>query len=325
MTLLNKIIILFYKAVESRIWFASITVIILILLLALTVNSAREKDMVELFSRQQLANVQNTATRMADIFSQVGKNIALFSRFDPQLKISSEEFDNYCKILSSGWENTLNAIVLFDAAGKIKSIYPKDTLPAINLSEHFKILQKKQKQYLSLALPEKSRAVGLKQKTDWYLVIGYPVWRQDGNFSGAWMVSFSLSAVVDKYEKQTKNNGLGDLWLIDEKQQIIIHPDSAFIGKNIKDLLKIVNGAKIDFSSEKGDYFEALVRQNDKKQQRSIIAYYPLQAGGKKWFLLVASPYSKVISPVRKTFAYTLFSFIIAYSGSCCCQYVFCL
>ncbi|MCK7507379.1 MAG: hypothetical protein MZV70_27290 [Desulfobacterales bacterium] len=35
---------------------ASITVIILILLLALTVNSAREKDMVELFSRQQLAN-----------------------------------------------------------------------------------------------------------------------------------------------------------------------------------------------------------------------------------------------------------------------------
>ena len=84
MTFLSKINNLLHKAVEARIWFASITVIILILLLALTVNSAREKDMVEFFSRQQLANVQNTATRMADIFSQVEKNVALFSRFDPQ-------------------------------------------------------------------------------------------------------------------------------------------------------------------------------------------------------------------------------------------------
>ena len=100
--------------------------IILILLLALTVNSAREKDMVEFFSRQQLANVQNTATRMADIFYQVGKNIALFSHFDPQVKISSEEIDSYYKILSSGWESTLNAIVLLDAEGKIKSIYPQN-------------------------------------------------------------------------------------------------------------------------------------------------------------------------------------------------------
>ena len=68
MTLFSKINKLYHKAVEARIWLASITVIILILLLALTVNSAREKDMVEFFSRQQLAHVHNTATRMADIF-----------------------------------------------------------------------------------------------------------------------------------------------------------------------------------------------------------------------------------------------------------------
>ena len=58
------------------------------------------------------------------------------------------------------------------------------------------------------------------------------------------MVSFSLSAVVDKYEKQTRNNELGELWLIDEKQQIIIHPNSAFIGKNIKDLIEQWRGSE---------------------------------------------------------------------------------
>ena len=307
MTLFSKINNLFHKAIEARIWLASIAVIILILLLALTVNSAREKDMVDLFSRQQLANVQNTATRMADIFLQVGKNVALFSHFDPQLKISSEEIDSYYKILSSGWESTFNTVVLFDAAGKIKSIYPRNTYPAINLSDHFKIIQKEQKQYLGLALPERSRAVSLKQKMDRYLVVGCPLRRQDGKFAGAWIVSFSLSAVVDKYEKKTRNNELGDLWLIDEKQQIIIHPDSAFIGKNIKDLLINGKGAQIDFSSAKGDYFEAVVRQSDKKQQRSVVAFYPLQAGDKKWVLFVVAPYSQVISPVRKTFVYTIF------------------
>jgi len=45
-TLFAKIKFLFYQAVKLRIWFASVTVIILFLLLALTVNSAREKDIV---------------------------------------------------------------------------------------------------------------------------------------------------------------------------------------------------------------------------------------------------------------------------------------
>ena len=110
---------------KIRIWLASVTVIILILLLALTVNHAREKDMVELFSRQQLSSAQNTAARMSDIFSQVEKNVSLFSRFDSQTKISSAEVDRDFKMLYSGWENFLSAIVLFDDQGQIMRILPK--------------------------------------------------------------------------------------------------------------------------------------------------------------------------------------------------------
>ena len=294
-----------------RIWFASVTVIILIVLLALTVNHAREKDMVELFSRQQLAYAQSTAARMADIFTQVEKNMALLSRFDSQGKISSERIDDDFKIIYSGWENTVNAVVLLDKEGKIKRVFPKGAFPVVNITRHFKALKQKQKKYLSLALAEKSRTAGIKLKTDWHLIVGYPLWRQENIFSGAWVVSLSLAAIIEGYEKQTKDNGLGDLWLLDEQGSFIIHPDSAFIGKNINDLIRNVNGSEIDFSSEQGNYLDSLVRQNDKKEKRSIIAYYPLQAGGKKWFVLVASPYSNVILPVRKTFAYTLFSAIL--------------
>jgi PAS domain S-box-containing protein len=293
-----------------RIWFASLTVIILIILLALTVNNAREKDMVELFSRQQLAYAQSTAARMTDIFTQIEKNIALLSRLESQDNMP-ERIDDDFKIIYSGWENTVNALILLDKEGRIKHVFPKGALPVANIAGHFKVLQQKQKQYFSLALAEKTRAAGIKQKTDWHLILGYPLWRQENIFSGAWIVSLSLAAIIEGYEKQTKDNGLGELWLVDEQGSFIIHPDSALIGKNINSLVKNINGSEMDFSSEQGNYLDSLVQQNDKKEKRSIIAYYPLQVGGKKWFVLVASPYSNVILPVRKTFAYTLFSAIL--------------
>ncbi|MGB4088948.1 MAG: hypothetical protein WBK44_04415, partial [Smithellaceae bacterium] len=86
MTLFNRINNLFFRVIDVRIWLSSAAVIILILLLVLTVNYAREKDMAELFSQQQLANVKNTATRLSESFSQVEKNISLFYYFYYQLK-----------------------------------------------------------------------------------------------------------------------------------------------------------------------------------------------------------------------------------------------
>ena len=266
---------------KIRIWLASVTVIILILLLALTVNHAREKDMVELFSRQQLSSAQNTAARMSDIFSQVEKNFSLFSRFDSQTKISSAEVDRDFKMLYSGWENFLSAIVLFDDQGQIMRILPKNTNPSLNFSWHFQALRKNKKQYIGLALVERSQISDNSQRADWYLIFGYPIWKNKNNFSGAWMISFSVAALVETYEKQIRENELGELWIIDENGKFIIHPDSAFIGENINNLVRNDNGTKIEVSSNNGNYIDSLVLQSDKKEQRSIIAYYPLRAGDK--------------------------------------------
>jgi len=141
-TLFSRISNLFRRVIDVRIWLSSAVVIILILLLILTVNYASEKDMAELFSQQQLANVKNTATRLSDVFLQVEKNISLFPHFDSQFKKTTEEIDRYYKILSSDWENALTSIVLLDAKGKIKSFYPHGNLPRINILDHFKIIKK---------------------------------------------------------------------------------------------------------------------------------------------------------------------------------------
>ncbi len=309
--LLNKIKILFYRAVKLRIWFASITVIILFLLLALTVNSAREKDVVNIFSRQQLVNVQNTSKRITDVFSQIGKNIDLFSRLYPDFKTNEEELDHYYRMLSSGWEDTIDTIVLFDAAGKVKSVYPKNVLPSIDLSDHFNILQKEQKRYVDLVLPDSSSTPGLKQKYGRYLILGYPFRTRNGEFDGALLITFSFSAVVQKYWQRPADDEFEELWLMNDKQEIIVHPNAALIGKDIKNFIKGVDEKQFDFLSEDGGNFESIVHQTDKIKQRSIISYYPFNAGDKKWVMLIVASYSKVISPLRKTFYYTLFSSLL--------------
>ncbi len=311
MTFFTKIKILFYKAAQLRILFASITVVILFLLLALTVNNSREKDIVNIFSRQQLFNVQNTSNRMMDVFSQIGKNIDLFSRLYPGSKMNEKEMADYYRMLSSGWENTFDVIALFDADGKIRGLYPKDVLSAVNLSEHFDLLRMEQKRYLGLAPPDSSRIGVLQQKKDRYLILGYPLREADGAFSGALMISFSLSAVMNKYRQQTAGDELGDLWLIDEQRKIVIHEDPAFIGKDIKEVLSDSDSTDINFSSDSGGSFESVVLRGNQRKQRSIIAYYPFRAGEKRWTMMVVSPYSRVISPLRKTFFYTLFSSLL--------------
>ncbi len=292
---------------KIRILLASSIVIILILLLALTVNHAREKDMVEVFSRQQLAHAKNTAIRIADIFSQAGKNIALFSHFDPQQKISAEDINSDFKILSSGWEKSIDAVGLFDAGGKMKMIFPQNASPEVNLAAHFPVLKKKTSLYYELALPENNGAADSRQGINWYMIIGCPI-RRHNNFAGAWIASFSLAAIIEDYKKQTRENSLGNLWLTDDSGRIIVHPDATLIGKNVKELLHRSPESPIDFSTGRGNYVDALVRNADQQTQRSIIAYFPLQTGDKKWIVFVAAPYNQVVLPVRKTFVYTLFS-----------------
>ncbi|OPY87843.1 MAG: Sporulation kinase A [Smithella sp. PtaU1.Bin162] len=294
-----------------RIWLASAIVIILILLLALTVNHAREKDMVEIFGRRQLVHARNTAGRIADVFSQAEKNIAVFSRFDSPGKTSEKEIDRDFKIIFSGWENSVNAVVLFDAEGKVKRVFPGGATPAVDLSGHFDVLKKNRKQHLELSLAEKEVATGFGQSRDWYLIIGNPIRYQGNDFAGAWLASFSLGAIIGTYEKQTRESNLGYLWLADAQGKIIVHPAANLIGKNIRDLLPGGKDIPLNFAAGRGNYLETAVQYNTGHGERSIVAYSPLQTGDKTWIVFIAAPYDQVISPVRTTFIYTLFTALL--------------
>ncbi len=311
MTLLEKAYKLLHQALSIRIWLASVVVILLILLLALTVNNAREKEIADLFSRQQLASAQNAAARMTEILSQVEKNVVLFSYFDPDGKILTQEDYRELEVLYSVWGKTIDAVLVFDANEKIRRILPQGALPSIDLTEHFRSLKQRQSQYLTLALSEKLSRDSMPQKQNWYLVWGYPIWRHNNIFAGAWMVSFSLAELVGAGEKQISDNQLGNLWLVNEQGQVLLHPDASFVGKNISDLVKNNQGGAIVFPSDSGRHMNSKILQSDNKMQRSVIAYYPLKIAGDTWLVMMTAPYSRVVAPVRTTFIYTMFSALV--------------
>lgn len=311
MTLYRKAYTLFRQLLNIRIWLAGIIVIVLILLLALTVNNAREKEMADLFSRQQLASAQNASARMTDIISQIEKNIALLSYLDTDGKIISQENYQELNTLYALWDDTIDSVIYFNDREKMKRILPKSDAPAVDLTRHFQLLKHSQRQYVNLAISDRLPKGTVPQKQDLYLIWGYPLWRNNNVFAGAWMVSFSLSALVDTCEKQIKENQLGDMWLVDENGTVLLHPHASFVGRSIDELVQNRQGAKIIFPSESGRHLNAKILLSDNQYQRSVLAYHPVTIGGANWFVMVITPYSRVIAPVRTTFIYTLFSALI--------------
>ena len=296
------------QAFSLRIWLTSLVVILLILLLALTVNNAREKEMADLFSRQQLASAQNASARMTEILSQAERNVALFSYFDPNGEILSLEDYRKIEILHSVWGKTIDAVLVFDARERIRRVLSQDAMPRVNLIPHFQALKSQKRQYLNLALSRAGSGGSPTQKQDWYLIGGYPIWREGHIFDGAWMVSFSLAALVHAGERQIQENRLGDLWLVNDRGQIVMHPYSPYIGKNTSDLVHDSRGNVITFSPEGGRHIDARILQRSDALQRSVIAYYPFHIAGNNWFVMVSASYADVVAPVRTTFLYTMFS-----------------
>jgi len=173
-------------------------------------------------------------------------------------------------------------------------------------------LKRLQRPYLDVAMVESSWHADVQHAPKRYFVVGYPVKDKNGDFRGAWLLYFSLSAVVDKYyTRQIGVDELNELWLLDEHQRIVVHKDPAYIGKHIKNLLQVQGRNDLEFLSDAGAYFEAVNLIHQKKGQKVIVSYYPLIVGDKKWTMIAVAPYREVIFPLRKTFFYTLFSSLL--------------
>ncbi|MEA3222753.1 MAG: ATP-binding protein [Thermodesulfobacteriota bacterium] len=295
----------FKTNVRVSTWLATSAVVILIILLALTINHAQEKGIVEQFSRQQATIASGAAAVIEDLIISAEKSMIILSRLPAEDGIKSEES---IKTLYDTMEGKIQFIARLNEKGLILCSYPPSPLKKIagkNLGGYFSLqeIKKTKEPYISnLILPKTEQDEEGKPRIN-SIVIAIPELNAKGEFAGLVLATLSLKSIMDRYVRQVGEIESSRPWIIDENGVFISHPNPDLIGSSVK-LIAANTGVslkKLLLKGKKG-YGEYVLRNNKGKAQKSIIAYAPIHVGSNIWSVAIATPYNTVIALIRKAF-----------------------
>ena len=327
--------------IPVSIWLTTAAVIIFIFLLAITVNQTREKDIVEQFSRQQMAIARGTATGIEDFISSVEKSMILISRlpyvrgtapeatgqgikvmYDAPGKMEfiempyvkgtmSEVTSQSIKVIYDGLEGKVKFIALGDRNGVITTGYPTSALEGIlgksfESRPYFPEIQKTGKPYIG-TLPLLAAGENDKEGHDTTksVIVAVPTYDSENRFSGAVLAALSMTTIVDRYI-MSRSEISCCAWIMDSEGTILAHPDPSFTGRS----LVAVERAKVDGPASlkealitgREGYGEYALPVEGGKTEKNIIAYAPIDLNPGHWFIAVTTPYDEIVLLARKGF-----------------------
>ncbi len=305
----DRVLMFLKDRVKIPVWLTTAAVIVLILLLSLTVNQTREKDIVEQFSRQQLSIVIGTATGIEDFVSSVEKSLILISQLPFVRGNISEVTSQSLKVIYDDLEGKIEFIAVEDKNGVLTVGYPISELGRMfgkdfESRPYFSEVRRTGNPYVGI-LP--LSAVGGESKDKGYtnqsVIVAVPKYDSKNKFSGTVVAQLSMSVIVDRYILP-RNEREFCAWIMDSHGTIIAHPDPFFIGNSLKVFDEDTKGASLwdGLLGGQEGYGEYLFPVDGKKTEKSIIAYAPIDFKNDRWFIAVATPYNEIILLARKGF-----------------------
>ncbi|MGD0276274.1 MAG: ATP-binding protein [Syntrophales bacterium] len=293
---------------KTSVWLTTLTVSILVLLLALTINNAREGGVVDQFSRQQLAIAKGMASGVDDAIISVEKSMVVLSRL-PNISQGHPEITmKNMKVIYDDLEGRVRVIIRLDEKGNVLMIYPKsdkEFVSDLSLKDQpsFREIANRQKAYvgdmpLPVTSPDHTRRPTI--------VIGVPQFNEQNHFCGAILALFSMTAELDRLVKPVEGSLPSFYWILDDTGTFIVHPDPTWIGRNITSLYGKADPAikkmgQILRSGKEGTG-EIRLRMRTGSMKKHIVVFAPFPIGAKKWFAAVVTPYDVVVSLIRRTF-----------------------
>lgn len=322
------------------IWLTTTAVIVLILLLALTVNQARERDIVEQFSRQQMAIARGTATGIEDFISGIEKSLMLIARLPyvrgtvpeatgqgikviyqdpgkmefiemPYVKGTAPEVATQSiKLVYDDLGGKVNLIALEDVNGVITSGYPPSTIEGI-LGKHlesrpyFPEIRKTGKPYIgiisSLIAGEESEKT--PDSSPRSIIVAVPIYDARNRFSGSVLATLSLSTLVERYMTSKCRNCC--MWIMDSESRTIIQPDQFGTDRCSAICSRVPeNGTSLKdiLGDKKMGAGVCWLPGEDGTPEKHIISSAPIDLNTGYWFAVVTAPYRQIILLARKGF-----------------------
>ncbi len=275
------------------IWVSTLSVILLIIMLALTVNHSLEKDMALQFGRQQLAIAKGVAFGIENLIADIAKGSNLLSQLSSDKSIGPDLIE---KITPSIYGNLPVAFIAkINAGGTVQSIYPPHAGTTINKELIRGIAELKKPYIYYVDLPEMEKG-GMTKST----ILTIPTMD-----SGIIVTALSLRKIIDRLAHPNNDGMNSDLWIVDNTGFVVIHPQGELIGEDIQSIegtREENKTLKKAFLSGKPGYGAYKLKNNRGKFEKQIVAYAPIRVGRDLFSIAITTPYGSVIALLRKAF-----------------------
>ncbi|HYA14075.1 MAG TPA: ATP-binding protein [Syntrophales bacterium] len=294
--------------IRFPIWLNTVVVIVMIILFSVMINHAREKEAAEQYGKQYMAVAKGTAAGIDDLFDSVEKSLIILSRQNQgktQLNM---------RMIYDDLDGKVEFIARKDDSGKLIETYPKtfsdDILKKISenpsLIRLIQDVKKTGKPSVSDLISFDYTASNGSEKKYRMVIIGVPEFNANSKYSGILYSALSLSSIVERYIKLTKDELPCDAIIADEKGTLLFHPRNELAGTDISTIEHIkpkqVTSLKDGMLKDKAGYGEYELLEEKGKFEKNIVAYAPIDLDGRKWFIAVTTPYNVAISHMQKTF-----------------------
>jgi PAS domain S-box-containing protein len=293
------------------IWLTTLIVIIMILLFSLLINHAREKEVVEQFSRQQMAIARGAAAGIEDLVSSVEKSMIIHSRARGAEKAESDLTLANIKLIYEDLEGKVEFIAKESESGSNLLAYPPSfrmdfVLKRTELQGLIREIRTKRSARVSDLLWIDRKDSGGAERRHPLIIVAVPRLDGDNRISGVVYAALSLSAIVDRYIQPAKDNFSCDAWIIDERGVILFHSDRRLAGVDVSRMEGKDPGSAMSLKETMlrgegglGDYY---LRDEKDRIEKNIVAHAPIHLGSQKWFIAVSFPYQAAVSHLKKTF-----------------------
>jgi PAS domain S-box-containing protein len=301
---------IFFKTKTGlSIWLTTLAIIILILLLALTVHHTREKEMVELFSRQQMAIAESAAAGIEDLLISTQKSMTILSGLSLMRGMGSEDVKKALKIVHESFDGEVLFVGILDEQGTVLNGYPSPALKGLAGQKLKEYLRSRKKEKLGQSLRNRIAVLGSEWGDDkesgmTSVIMCVPRLSESSEYMGAVCTVLPLKTIMDRYAISADEYPANDFFIVDNAGKYIARSKQEMIAEDAGVLEGIGDEEKtrlkdIFLKGERG-YGEYRLRKSYGGVEKNIIAHAPIHVGADLLSVIIRTPYRDIISVVRK-------------------------
>lgn len=293
---------------QASIGIATLSLVILILLLAYSVKHAREQDRVIQFSERHAAIAGTAAAGIEDTILGVRESLVVFSHF---VCIDCEDQDLLQRNLTSLYESMarqVRLVAMVDADERIVAMWPGRSEEyhdeAIGwmgyIREAGRLGELPASPLIRLAKPG-----GVPGYAESVILVSVPHYNEYGHYSGSVLALLSLDAVLDRYVSPLRWGKSMENWLFGYDGTIMVHANPYVVGLKADVLLGESEDAgrwQAFLESDEAGYDDFIIQDARGERERMIVAAAPIIVDGGRWTIALVTPYSVVVELMRKVF-----------------------